>query len=392
MGQITARLRNLSFKASFVLYVTACVLSAAALSAGILHLTTVWNERIYSAGETTGATYYLTTKDGERLGDGVVVNTDPPWLSASDKRKVAVLQAVSAASIPVVFSVCVVVSAFLFYRNKLKKPLALLTAASGQIEQNNLDFSVAYGANDEMGRLCDSFEKMRAALRENQLEMWRQVEERKRLNAAFSHDLRTPLTVLKGHSDMLLKYVPDGKMSSEKVAATAAVIKSHILRLENYVDAMSRLQKLEDIAFCKAYVTAGELVERLHASGEILCAGNRLQVDNALADDDSFHVDVSFVMQVYENLLSNAARYAQSQIRVTLAGEGMLSLTVSDDGHGFSGKDLLEATKPFYRSSDSSDKTHFGMGLTICKVLCEKHGGSIRLYNDSGGAAVKAVF
>jgi signal transduction histidine kinase len=64
---------------------------------------------------------------------------------------------------------------------------------------------------------------------------------------------------------------------------------------------------------------------------------------------------------------------------------------VSDDGRGFSDKDLCEATKPFYKAAESAAQEHLGMGLNICKVLCEKHGGFLTLKNK-GGAAVTAAF
>jgi len=392
MGKIKTTLRNLSFKASFVLYVAVCMLAATAISAAIIQATDSLKQEIYAAYQQPGDTYYLTTKKGERLGDGVLVLSAPPLMSAADNRKVDVLDGVSRAAIPVVFSICVVVSAFLFYTGKLKQPLKLLTDASAQISQHNLDFSLAYNRNDEMGKLCQSFETMRRALQINNLAMWRQIEERKRLNAAFSHDLRTPLTVLKGQSDMLLKYVPDGVMTEEKIVSTVATMKSHIVRLENYVEIMNRLQKLEDIDIRKTDVPAAEIAERLKSSGAILCEGKELQVDERLAAADSVHVDLSFVMQVYENLLANAARFAKHRIRVALTGEGAFALTVSDDGPGFGDKELLEATKPFYKSGDHASELHFGMGLHICSILCEKHGGFLKLSNDGGGATVKAVF
>ena len=69
-----------------------------------------------------------------------------------------------------------------------------------KIAQNDLDFHVESPSSDEMGQLCQSFETMRASLEANSRALWDAVEERKRLNAAFSHDLRTPLTVLQGYS------------------------------------------------------------------------------------------------------------------------------------------------------------------------------------------------
>lgn len=89
---------------------------------------------------------------------------------------------------------------------------------------------------------------MRAALEDNNRQMWRSIEDRKQLNAAFSHDLRTPLTVLRGYTDFLNRYLPEGKISKEKLLDTITTMSIHILRLENYVQIMGEAQKLEDIS------------------------------------------------------------------------------------------------------------------------------------------------
>ena len=113
-------------------------------------------------------------------------------------------------------------------------------AASEKISNNDLDFSIEYDSKDELGQLCTSFEIMRTALANNFTEMWRQVEERKQLNAAFAHDLRTPLTVLKGYNEML--QASDNPQTRE----TAVTMGKHILRMETYVSSMSNLRRLED--------------------------------------------------------------------------------------------------------------------------------------------------
>ncbi|NLT15786.1 MAG: HAMP domain-containing protein, partial [Clostridiales bacterium] len=128
-------------------------------------------------------------------------------MSAEDRRAIVILNTVSTVSVPIYSALCVIAAALLFYRNKLKKPLLLLADASDRISKNDLDFSVDYKSRDEMGRLCGSFEKMRTALEENNKSMWHAMEERRRLNAAFSHDLRTPLTVLRGYTDFLKNYL-----------------------------------------------------------------------------------------------------------------------------------------------------------------------------------------
>ena len=149
--------------------------------------------------------------------------------------------------IPVFFIGGAIMSSALFYRNKLRQPLKLLNDAAARIAEDDLDFALQYDRMDEMGRLCMAFESMRASLAENNRKLWRSVEERKRLNAAFAHDLRTPLTVLKGYADMMIKFAPDENCPRGKLVATARTMSRHVLRIEGYVNSMSDIQRLEDL-------------------------------------------------------------------------------------------------------------------------------------------------
>lgn len=89
----------------------------------------------------------------------------------------------------------------LFYSRELKTPIHLLLNASKRIADNQLEFKLEYDKPNEFGILCRAFDEMRSALYDSNRQLWRSLEERKRLNAAFSHDLRTPLTVLRGYAD-----------------------------------------------------------------------------------------------------------------------------------------------------------------------------------------------
>lgn len=327
-------------------------------------------------------------------------------------------------------AVCFIIPGALFYKNKLKKPLDVLMSASSQIAENNLDFTVEYKSTDEMGALCASFEKMRSALEENNLEMWRQMDERKRLNAAFSHDLRTPLTVLKGQSEMILKYAPNGRMDMPKVLSTVETMQRHIIRLEKYTENMNRLQRLEDFEVKKVPVTVETLCEELEGCGRALC-GDKLQfqlrcmldgepaaaggLEGAIMRDAgggvavaespaaaascvagggaaALSLDRELFMEVFENLLSNAIRYAQGRVCATLSmAGGLLLLEIADDGPGFSERMLGDALKPFASDDRQGNGQHFGIGLNICKILCEKHGGYIKVYNRDGGCVLAAM-
>jgi len=216
---------------------------------------------------------YANSQDQYTLNNGegnVILSMPPVQYSPADQKVINTCKFVEIGSIPIFFGGCIIVAALLFYRNKLKKPIELLNGASAKIAASDLDFNISYENKDEMGKLCSSFESMRAALEENNRAIWRSVEERKRLNAAFAHDLRTPLTVLRGSADLLQKYLPQGKISEEKLISTVSAMSDNVMRLENYLQTMSEAQKLEDIAITKNEVEASSVFEQIQNISVIL--------------------------------------------------------------------------------------------------------------------------
>jgi len=105
-------------------------------------------------------------------------------------------------------------------------------------------------------------------------------------------------------------------------------------------------------------------------------------------------IDFDLVLQVFENLISNAARYAENRIDIAISAEGPnLKVIVSDDGQGFSTELIKKAADPFYRAESNQDEQHFGLGLYICKIICEKHGGQLLWSNGCDeGAVITATF
>ena len=303
------------------------------------------------------------------------------------------LASIQVLILPVGYGGALIICAILFYRRKLKTPISILRAGSARIAQNELDFSISYDSRNEMGQLCESFETMRSALQQNNMEMWRNMEERRRLNAVFAHDLRTPLTVLKGHASMLISAVPEGSITSEEILYEVRAMSTHITRLENYVEAMARLQRLEDVEIRRETISFERLAQSLKDSAEILCASKSLNFES-IGLEPAVCVDEEIVQQVYENILSNGVRFAASTIRICVeAHGGGLWITVQDDGPGFSPDGLKKATHPFYKAKESTNDGHLGLGLNICKILCQRHGGDVRVMNASGGGAiVEATF
>ena len=387
MGQVNCRKHYLSLQKSLVLYVIAFVVLAVFLSVTTFSICGSAADGIRASYPPSGEKYYLTNEQGEQLGDGAYIGIVPVPMSKEDERTIALLEKLPIVATPIYSAFCIIAAALLFYRNRLKKPLAELRTASEKIANNDLDFSIDYDNNDELGQLCASFEIMRTTLADNFSKMWRQVEERKALNTAFAHDLRTPLTVLKGYNEML--QASDNSQTRE----TAATMGKHISRMESYVSSMSNLRRMEDTQPEYKLIDLQTVASSLYDSAKIVCAknGKKLILQNDIPVS-RLSLDGSFVSQVCNNLISNAVRYARTAVTISFAlRDNGLLLSVSDDGKGFDKSGLQKATSPYY-TEESNHSEHFGLGLYICKLLCEHHNGYLKIENTTTGAKVSAYF
>lgn len=301
---------------------------------------------------------------------------------------------IQVALITLWVAACIFAGGYIFYKREMEKSIRQLLYLAEQITDNHLDFTMEKTKANELGMVCDAFEKMRASLYETSQENFRILEERKRLNAAFAHDMRNPVTVLKGYVDLLEHYVPERRISPEKELEIIGMLRGQIQRLENYVRKMSDVQKLEDITPCYQETDYGALFS--------LCMDTARQLDERVIvreggalEPGTVCLDRELVLEVLENLLSNASAYAKDRIVLTITkGAEELELCVEDDGCGFSEEALRMAGSPFYREEGSKSRLHFGLGLYICKLICEKSGGRLSLANgpDGTGGVVRAVF
>ena len=316
----------------------------------------------------------------EILPNGSVIPLPEPTIS--QQRILTALNIVQIMSC-IVFPVGgLLTSVVLFYHFKLREPIGILQDGITRIQNNDLDFSLPVSSSDEMGQLCAAFEGMRGELLKTNRLLWQQAEERKRLNAAFSHDLRNPITVLKGTVKLLRQGVQDDQAINR--------LEGYTLRIEQYVEAMSSVQKLEQLSVHPQKIDLSVLQNELQETTRLLANTKKIALSCPLVGE--VLLDHGIFLTVAENLIGNAARYAKSElsIKVVLEKDHLL-LKISDDGPGYSSALIQNGPRPF--ETASSNSAHFGMGLYSSRLLCEKHGGKLILENQSpAGATATAVF
>ena len=316
-----------------------------------------------------------------------------PQNSTAQAALLADMISLAQITLPIlIYIIALFTTASMFYHLKLKEPLKILTQGAACIIDNNLDFTIETTSQDELGQLCTAFETMRKTLLENNYTLWRQAEERKRLNAAFSHNLRNPVTVLKGSIKLALKNnIEDITTASNPFTDNLLRMERYTNRIEQYVETMSSIQKLEDIRLQPELVKWDSLISELK---NMLCflredTQKQIQFIPAKYEKDIL-LDKSILFQIAENLVSNALRFATARIDILCSiSNGKLLLSVTDDGCGFPEKLLQNGIQPFQKGNE--DMGHFGMGLYTCELLCQKHGGNITLKNNPTGATVSII-
>lgn len=240
----------------------------------------------------------LFRSDG--LGESVVVSNVGYYVhrtAAATETPVGLGLRIAAGLCPfVLFGVLGIAVFRRFYRRRIARPLDVLGAAAERIAAQDLDFTVGDVEGRELGRLAQTMEVMRASLLDAQRELWRTAEDRRRLNAAFAHDLRTPVTVLKGTIEMVrmraglpragaadagLPSPAPGRGASDAAppalpeavevpCATVETLAAQVNRLKAYATAMTGLTKLEDRAVTRVEVPAASVCEVLRAQVEEL--------------------------------------------------------------------------------------------------------------------------
>ena len=286
-----------------------------------------------------------------------------------------------------------ILAAIAFYKVKLKNPLTQLDMGTKRIMENDLDFSITCESKDELGQLCRSFESMRAELLKSNQALWQQMEERKSLNAAFAHDLRTPVTVLKGSALILEKALAQEDLTVESIRESISLITQYSDRIESYIQAMTSIQKLEELAFVPKVVEWDSFTKELESSLNILGTYAKKEIEFvSCGKSGEIAIDQHMVHNVVENLVANALRFTKKVVTVNMSlDDEKITITVLDDGSGFPIEILEKGAAPFL-CSNGCEGEHFGMGLYICHLLCGKHGGSLSLENYANGAKVTASF
>lgn len=288
--------------------------------------------------------------------------------------------------------ICFFIVGKIFLETKIKPPMRVITQGLNYINMGDYSHEMIWESQDEMGRLCLEMEQMRKTMLGSKREQWKQQEEQRKINAAFAHDIRTPLTVIRGSTEFLQKYVPAGRVTEEMLMEKLNTIQEQEERLLKFSTTMTTIQNMEKWEIFGKWYAVSELMGELGAVAEGMLQNTGIEVSiHTKISEQKILLDKNLLLEVFGNLLSNALRYARQSIQVETVLEGKtFTLFVKDDGPGFSQKALRKGMETYF-SEEGNGGEHFGIGLSICRMLCENHGGNLSLQNSVQQGAIAAA-
>ncbi|MCI8448814.1 MAG: HAMP domain-containing histidine kinase [Eubacterium sp.] len=263
-------------------------------------------------------------------------------------------------------------------------PIRKLEEAAQNIKEGNLDFSVEAESNDEMGRLFRNFEEMRIRLKESAEEKLEAEKENRILISNISHDLKTPITAIKGYVEGILDGVAD---TPEKMDKYIRTIYSKAIDMDRLINELTLYSKIDTnripYNFNKINVAEyfNDCIEEIGLELEAENIG--LSYFDYAGDDVVIIADPEQLKRVIDNIIGNSVKYMDKEhglinIRIKDVGD-FIQVEIEDNGKGIAQKDLPFVFDRFYRADASRNSATggSGIGLSIVKKIIQDHGGKI---------------
>ena len=301
--------------------------------------------------------------------------------SSSSQVKLMAKDMILTATIILVFTA---LSVGLWIYRSIAVPLVKLRKATQNIKEGNLDFVLEVEGKDEFSQLCQDFEEMRKRLKESTEEKILMDKENKELISNISHDLKTPITAVKGYVEGIMDGVAD---TPEKMNRYVRTIYNKTNEMDHLINELTFYSKIDTnripYTFSKLNVEdyfsdcAEELGLEMETKGIELVYANYVEKDvQVIADGEQ-------IRRVIHNIVSNAIKYMEKpkgiiQLRVKDVGD-FIQVEIEDNRKGIAAKDLPYIFDRFYRTdvSRNSSKGGSGIGLSIVKKIMEDHGGKV---------------
>lgn len=276
-----------------------------------------------------------------------------------------------------------VITTALRFGHVLRKKLNTLISAADHIQHEDLDYIPEKGNIKEINKVLSSMDNMRHALKLSLESQWSMEQSRKEQISALAHDLKTPLTLIRGNAELLYETNP-----TDEQLDCISYIEESSLQIQEYVQMLMEINKSGNLVSPKLQkVDINAFLQEVQKQAKGLCMGKDIQlVWETSHTIPNITIDPNLLMRALSNVLANATEYTPSGGNITFMTEeenGYLRLSIRDTGTGFSPEALKYATTQFYMDDQSrNSKSHYGIGLYVADSVAIQHGGRLILENN----------
>lgn len=274
-------------------------------------------------------------------------------------------------------------------------PLGKMKIATQNIKEGNLDFELEVETDDEIGQLCRDFEEMRMRLKESSSEKVEYDKRSKELISNISHDLKTPITAIKGYVEGIMDGVAD---TPEKMDRYIKTIYNKANEMDTLINELTLYSKIDAnrIPYNFSTISVNNYFDDCAADLkiELESRGILFNYVNFVEGDIKIIADAEQLKRVISNIISNSAKYmdkVEKRINLQVKDVGdFVQIEIEDNGKGIGAKELPNIFERFYRTDTSRNSMTggSGIGLSIVKKIVEEHGGKIWATSKEGTGTI----
>jgi len=272
---------------------------------------------------------------------------------------------------------------YIYCHRSILAPFRKLQRFARDVAAGNLDIPLEMDRHGRFGAFTESFDLMREELKKSKENERNADRSKKELVASISHDVKTPVASIKAAAELLLLSAKDEKEKTQLERIEAKAEQINALITDMFHATLEELQALS--------VTTAEIHSTV-IPGLIESADYKGLVQPFSIPDCIVTADVVRLQQIFDNLIGNSYKYADTAIEVRVAFDGQyLVIGLLDSGPGVQDNELPLLTGKFYRGKNASDRSGYGLGLYISRYLLAQMSGDLRCENHSGGFAVSVI-
>ena len=287
----------------------------------------------------------------------------------------------------------IMVVAILWVWLTVTEPVSKLQKAVSYIAEGNLDYKIDFTKEDEIGQLCDDFEKMRIKLKESTIGKLAADEANREMIKNISHDIETPLTSIKGYVEGLIDGVADTPEKREKYIK---IIYNKTMEIERLIDELTLYSKIDSnhMPFNFEKVLANQYFKNYSEDLrlDIEAKGVKFYYNSEVDDQVEFTIDTEQFRRAINNIVINSIKYMdkskpEQYLRIHIKEVGnMIQLEIADNGVGIAKKDIPYVYDRFFRGDASRNTSSggSGIGLSIVKRIIKEHNGKVFITSDIG--------